>query len=130
MRWMIITALLSANILWASPINKTIDELLEHETEQALSVPQYDPFKRAKPLLKRKKSGRSVYKPLPAQLTAVMNDKAFINGHWYKKGESISEGKLVRINSTSVYVQQGKKIKILPLKKKKNVLKISQKGEK
>lgn len=130
MRWMIIASLLGLNSLWATPIHKTIDELLDNEKEQALSIPKYDPFKRAKPLLKRKKSGRSAYKPQPSQLTAVMNDKAFINGNWYTKGESIPEGKLVKINRTSVYLKKGKKIKILPLKKSKNLLEISQKGEK
>lgn len=129
MRWIIIASLLAANSLWATPIHKTIDELLENEKEQDLSIPKYDPFKRAKPLLKRKKSGKSTYKPLPVQLTAIMNNKAFINGRWYKKGDSISEGKLIKVNRTSVYLKQGKKIKILPLKKSKNILEISQKGE-
>ncbi len=130
MRWIIIASLLGISSLWSSPIHKTIDELLENEKEQSLSVPGYDPFKRAKPLLIRKNSGKTVYRPLPLQLTAVMNNKAFINGRWYKKGQLTSEGKLVKINSTSVYLKQGKKIKILPMKKSKNLLEISQKGEK
>ncbi len=129
MRWILIVSLLGVNSLWATPIHKTIDELLDNEQEQTLSIPKYDPFKRAKPLLKRKKSGRSAYKPLPSRLTAVLNDRAFINGRWYTKGESIPEGKLIKINPTSVYLKQGKKIKILPLKTSKNLLEISQKGE-
>ncbi len=130
MRWIIIASLLADSSLWSSPIHKTIDELLENEKEQVLDVPMYDPFKRAKPLLKQKNRSKSVYRRSPLQLTAVLNDKAFINGRWYNRGELTAEGKLVRINPMSVYVKEGTKIKILPLKKSKNLLKMSQKGDK
>ncbi len=129
MRWILIASLLGVNSLWATPIHKTIDELLNNEQEQSLSLPQYDPFKRAQPLLKKKKSGRSAYKPSPSRLTAVLNDRVFINGRWYKRGESVPEGKLIKITPTSVYLKEGKKIKVLPLKTSKNLLEISQKGE-
>ena len=127
MRGMIMTVLLSAAALWASSINKTIDELLENEAQQELSIPQYDPFKRAQPLLKEKKSGRRTYRPAPKELTAVFNDKAFINGRWYQKGDVLPEGRLVKIKPTQVYLKKGSTIKVLTLKKSKNLLKISQK---
>jgi len=129
MRRIIVITLLSTCIVGASSINKTIDELLENEVEQELSIPQYDPFKRAKPLIKQKKSGKRVYKPAPKELTAVFNDKAFINGRWYQKGDVLPEGKLIKINATHVYLKKGTTIKVLTLKKRKNLLKISQKVE-
>ena len=128
MKRIIVLLFLSASMLWGAQINKTIDELLNNETEHEVTLPKYDPFKRSKPLLQRKKSGKSVYRPRPAQLNAVMNDKAYINGRWYQVGDSISEGKLVKINRTSVYLKKGTTIKILPLKTNKNLVKISQKG--
>ncbi len=127
MRWLVSIILLSMCSLWASSINKTIDELLEDNVQQELSLPQYDPFKRAKPLLKAKKRGKRVYRPAPKELTAVFNDKAFINGRWYQLGDTLPEGRLVKINATRVYLKKGSTIKVLPLKKSKNLLNITQK---
>ncbi len=130
MKWILIISLSCFSTLSASSINKTIDELLNDQSDQELNIPNYDPFKRAKPLLKRKSSKNYVYKPRPAKLTAVFNQKAFINGKWYEKGDSISEGKLVNIQSERVYLKQGDKTKVLLLKHKNKLLQITQKGEK
>jgi hypothetical protein len=126
MKWVLLITLIMADLLTASPINKTIDELLNNE-EERLEIPQYDPFRRAKPLLVKKLSKRPVYKPAPVTLIAVLNDKAFINGKWYKNGDLLSEGKLIKITDESVYLKKGNKIKILRLKKEKSLLKISEK---
>ncbi len=130
MKWILIISISCFSTLSASSINKTIDELLNDQSDQELNIPNYDPFKRAKPLLKRKSSKNYVYKPRPAKLTAVFNQKAFINGKWYVKGDHISEGKLVDIQSERVYLKQGDKTKVLLLKHKNKLLQITQKGEK
>jgi len=127
MKWIVMITLLCVSTIWASSINKTIDELLENETQQNLNIPKYDPFKRAKPLLKQKKSGKPTYKPASKELTAVFNGKAFINGRWYDKGDTLAEGKLVKVSADSVQLKKGKKIKTLRLRKEKRLLKISEK---
>lgn len=129
MKWILIISICCFSILSASSINKTIDELLSDASDHELSVPKYDPFKRAKPLLKRKSSKKYIYKPRPAKVTAIFNKKAFINGKWYEKGDRISEGKLVKIQSERVYLKQGNKTKVLLLKRKNKLIKITQKGE-
>ena len=125
MRWMLI--LLCGCTLWASPIPKTIDQLLDNEDKTEIEVPQYDPFKRATPLLHKKSKRIKVHKALPTQLVAVLNDKAFINGKWYKKGDVLSEGKIVDVRADSVYLKKGHKIKILKLKKTKSIFTLDQK---
>jgi hypothetical protein len=117
------------NALIASPIHQTIDELLDNE-EKTLELPEYDPFKRAKPLLIRKLSKRPVYRPAPTALIAVLNDKAYINGRWYKIGDVLFEGKLFKITDESVYLKKGNKIKIFRLKKEKSILQVSEKDHK
>lgn len=129
MKWLLLISLILVDILSASPINQTIDELLDNE-DKRVEIPEYDPFKRAKPLLVRKLSKRPVYKPAPTALIAVLNDKAYINGHWYKNGDVLFEGKLFKITDESVYLKKGNKIKILRLKKEKNILNISEKDHK
>jgi len=52
------------------------------------------------------------------QLEAVLNQAAFINKKWYKKGSSIDFYKLVHIGKDSVTLESSDGKKILPLKKK------------
>ncbi len=128
MKWILI--LLSIYTVHAAPIHKTIDQLLEDGGKPELKIPQYDPFKRAAPLLKKKRVTRRVDKPAPLVLSAVLNERAFINGKWYENGDLLPEGKIVKVNSKSVYLKQGKKIKILHLQKKKTMFSIRDKDYK
>jgi len=115
-----------AALLFSAPIDKTIDELLYKE-KKALEVPSYDPFKRAKPLLK-KKSRKSITKPTILEVSAIMNNKAFFDGRWYQKGDKTAGGKVVKITENALYLKQGRKTKILRLKNKKSVFSIREKG--
>ena len=125
MKWMLLLSI--GCILWASPIHKTIDELLESDKKRVLKIPQYDPFKRARPLLNKKLTKKKVHISLPTELSAVFNHKAFINGQWYQKGDILSEGTLIEVRENSVYLKKGHKIKIYTLKKSKNMLTIENK---
>jgi len=124
MKWLIL--LLSVELIYSAPINKTIDELLEKSEKQELKVPSYDPFKRATPLL-QKKSKKSSYKALPIELSAIMNNKSFINGRWYEKGDKTPEGRVVKITKDAVYLRQGKKTKILRLHNQKRLFDMHEK---
>ena len=124
MKWLVL--LLSIELLYSAPIDKTIDELLEKNERSELQVPKYDPFKRATPLL-QKKSRKSTSKALPVELSAIMNNKGFFNGRWYKKGDKTPEGRVIKITNSSVYLRQGKKTKILRLHNQKRLFKIREK---
>ena len=126
MRHIIFLAL--SGMLLAAPIEKTIDELLDTKQRTELKIPKYDPFKRAKPHLKKKtKQGPSLRVSSPVHLSAIMNSKAFFAGKWHKLGEYSSEGKLIKITSNSVYLRKGTKTKILRLPKHKKMFKIYEK---
>ena len=124
MRWLIL--LFSVELLFSAPIDKTIDELLEKGEKKELTIPSYDPFKRATPLLQKKSRKRSS-KALPVELSAIMNKKGFLNGKWYKKGDKTPEGRVIKITDDSVYLRQGKKTKILRLHSQKRLFKIREK---
>jgi len=130
MRGAVMTAFILAASLMASSIHMTIDELLDKEQTKELELPKYDPFKRAKPLLVRKLSKAPVAKPRRTELVAILNEKAFINGRWYQKDDELMQGRVYKITDESVYIKQGKKIKILRLKKEKRLLEISEKDHK
>lgn len=125
-----ILLLLIVGIVYAAPIEKTIDELLDNEVKADLKIPLYDPFQRAQPLLKKKSKPRRYRKSAPRQLSAIMNSKAFFAGKWYKLGDISPEGKLVKVTKDSIYLRQGSKTKVLRLQKRKSMFKIHEKGSK
>ncbi|MBD3793072.1 MAG: hypothetical protein IE889_02785 [Campylobacterales bacterium] len=58
------------------------------------------------------------------ELTAILNRAAFINGKWYKAGESLGIYKVISVNKNSVTLRYGTETKVLgmPEKKKKFIL--------
>ena len=58
-------------------------------------------------------------------LKGIMNNSAFINGHWVKIGEKIGTFKLVDIMDDSVYLKDGNRSKLIFFKQKHGKIKIT-----
>jgi len=58
-------------------------------------------------------------------LTAIMNDSAFINKKWVKIGEKVGSYKLVDIMDDSVYLKDGNRTKLIFFKKNNAKIKIT-----
>ena len=120
--------------LWA--ISASGDEvarvLKKFDTLEALHLPAaveyrvYDPFKRAAPLVKKSSREHLAPAPAPIRVTAVMNDRAFVNGRWVHAGEYIGRYKIARIGSTGVVLKSGNITRFVPLGKRKRILKIKE----
>ena len=126
---------LSLSLLWlslsAAPIDRTIDEMMGNSTLKPLHVPSYDPFKRAKPLLikKQQKEAPIIIVPQPLHLIAVLNDRVNIDGKWYKKDDNTREGKIIKIENGSVWLQSHSTIRRLKLSQKKTPIVIKDSNE-
>ena len=127
MKHILMLTIAIATLLQAIPIEKTIDELLENDQEKVLEISNYDPFKRAKPLLTQKSTKMTIAPPKPLEVIAVMNNKAFINNRWHKTGDNLSQGEIVKITKESVLVKKGTKTTLLRMKKGEKLLQIRQK---
>ncbi len=130
MRRAIAMTLMLCLVLTASPIYKTIDEFLQNEEQKSLDIPSYDPFKRTQPLLNKKQTKRPPRGRIKTELIALMDKRAYINGRWYSLGQSLSEGKIIKIDTLSVTLKKGNKIKILRLRQHKKLFTISEKDKK
>ncbi len=58
-------------------------------------------------------------------LSAIMNNKAYINGAWVKKGDMVGDYKLVDIMDNAVYLKNGKKSKMLFFESSNHKIKIT-----
>lgn len=49
----------------------------------------------------------------PLEVSAVMNDRAFINGEWYRIGETVRDYEITHIDPRFVSLKEGNKLKII-----------------
>ncbi len=80
----------------------------------------YDPFRKtaklpvsAPGLLPPPPMIPSAPPPPPLEVSAVMNDRAFINGAWYRIGEKIREYEVTHIDHRFVGLREGNRLKMI-----------------
>lgn len=72
----------------------------------------YDPFMEIANVLNVDENG-NVIKPKPAIASAVFLDKAYINGKWYKTGDTFGDYNITSITTNSIELSNKSKTKIL-----------------
>ena len=83
----------------------------------------YDPFQKAKKIVKQKSAPlmQSKAPSVRLDLIAIFNNKAYINGKFYTIGQKVYGYRLVAIKDRYVVLKKGRQVKILPLVEKKIV---------
>lgn len=94
----------------------------------------YDPFYKSARMKKVHTASPGLLMPLPPLLgapmivipptvvTAVMNNKAFINGEWYKIGERIDHKEITSIQPNFVTLKEGNRLTVLGVGNQRRVL--------
>ncbi len=79
----------------------------------------YDPFVKAQKIIKpiRRKVQRVAQPKL--KLKAIFNDKAYINGRFYRVGQRVGGARIVAIQEDRVVLEQGGRQMVLPLWRKR-----------
>ncbi len=92
---------------------------------QSLPMVHYDPFYKSQKILKvRKLKANYPNRFRKLHLTAIYNDKAYIDGKFYRVGQRVGEYELVRITQNGVVLKKNTQRLILRLAKPKNFVKI------
>lgn len=89
----------------------------------ALQAQMYDPFHKTH-VMKKSNKPSLLLMPLPPLLgsapmftptvvTAVMNNKAFINGEWYKVGDKVNDQEITSIQPNFVALKEGNRLTML-----------------
>ena len=96
----------------------------------AKSIPfiHYDPFKKAKILLKRTTPKKRYFRQSSLKVTAIFNKKAYINGKFYGVNSIVNGYKIIRIQEHYIQVQKHRKISTIPLIKSNFLHSISIEG--
>ena len=91
-----------------------LSSLVEAKT---LALIHYDPFKKAKILLKTEiKVKRPVrHRRKSLRIDAILNNKVYINGRFYGVGKMVYGYKIVTITDKYIKVKKNRRILIIPL---------------
>jgi hypothetical protein len=97
-----------------------------------LNAQMYDPFHKTH-VMKKSNEASLLLMPLPPLLgtlatftpttvTAVMNNKAFINGEWYKVGDKVNTQEIASIQPNFVTLKEGNRLTMLGVGTQQKVL--------
>jgi len=96
---------------------------------QLLEAQMYDPFRKtakSKPV-----SGKGLLPPppmvdgvpvVPMVVSAIMNNKAYINGSWYGIGERINNKEITYIQNNFVGLKEGNRLTMISVSSNRHVL--------
>lgn len=96
-----------------------------------LNAQMYDPFaKTAKPKLTSISNGLLPPPPMmkiapiipPTVVSAVMNDKAFINGEWYRVGDKVNNKEITYIQKNFVGLREGNNLTMISVGGNRRIL--------
>lgn len=97
-----------------------------------LDAQMYDPFHKTR-VMKKSNEVSLLLMPLPPLLgsipiliptivTAVMDNKAFINGEWYKVGDKVNAQEITSIQPNFVAIKEGNRLTMLGVGTQQKVL--------
>jgi len=87
---------------------------------ESIELIHYDPFKQAKKIIISQKKQQPIVmdKPKPLRISAIFNDKVFINGKFYRVSDRIYSYKIVKIGKNKVVMRKKDKVVVLYFMKK------------
>ncbi len=108
---------------FAETIETKLNQLIELKQTKTIVSLEYNPFA-TKEMTEELKNNNSFTQNDEGnlELLSIINDKAFIGGKWYRVGEPIGDGKIVRILSSSVQIGYGSRIESIQFEKSKKLL--------
>ncbi|WP_457597960.1 hypothetical protein [Hydrogenimonas sp.] len=106
-------------------IVKKFESLEAFRIPAAVEYRIYDPFKRAAPRIKTGATHRHIRRQALPKVTAIMNDRAFMEGRWVRAGERVGGYRVLEIRKGGVLLKRGGSTRLLPLtRREKNLLNI------
>lgn len=114
----------TALFLFAADTDAKLDALMHYERKSTPISLGYNPFVSQTQLdaLMKNQPMASLAQNDALHLVAIINQKAFINGIWYRVNQMVQGYKIVKINEQNVVLKQGTHTKILAFDASKELL--------
>jgi hypothetical protein len=113
------------NTLFASnQSDEQLDALLQYHPAQQSIVIDYNPFthQSAYSAVVNNNDNTSIKSKRALHLVAIINQKAFINGQWYRVGQSIDGQKIIKIHEQSIELKKANRTTIVGFEEVRELL--------
>ncbi len=117
-------------IVFAATLDMRIKSLIKNKKDTTITILKYNPFV----VPKKVKNAQANIAHIPQQkakkrlrLVTILNKKAFVDGRWVEKGDTIFGYSVKNISQDRVLLEKKGKIVVLKFKKDKNILDIRDK---
>ena len=121
--------IVSISIVFGADLSTRLDQLIHSKKEHKIVFLHYNPFEVTKKAADEKRLLKSTgqKQAMPINFVMVLNHSAFINGRWYKVGDSVAGYKIERIFSDKIKIEKKGMTTTLYLKNKQQILNIREK---
>jgi hypothetical protein len=111
--------------LYAEDLKLRTQKLIAPIEKTLIVRVKYDPFKKGQEVVQKifskKVQDNTLY------VTAILNNKAFINSRWYRVGEKVDGYKIIQLKENSILVKNSKKVLKFSIKRRDNIVKVKDK---
>ncbi len=121
-----LTALVWGSAIDVESIAKKLEKVGRWRLPETPDYVIYDPFRRAEPLIKQAKKRTYTSQAPVVRVSAVMNERAFVNGRWVARGDRIGPYRIVAVRAGGVVMKEGGRTLFIPLRLEKKLLKIKE----
>jgi hypothetical protein len=111
--------------LYAQDLKERIEKLIVPPQKRTIVKVKYDPFKKGQEVVQKTFDGKPQDKTL--HITSILNNKVFVNSHWYSVGDEVNGYKILQIREDSVLAKNSEKVVKLGIKRRDKIVKVEDK---
>jgi len=111
--------------LYAEDLTSRTQKLIEPIEKTLVTKVKYDPFKKGQEVVQKVMNKKEVESSL--YITSILNNRVFVNSHWYKVGDKVNGYKIIQINNNDILAKNSKKVVKFGIKRRKNIVKVEDK---
>ena len=111
--------------IYAQDLKSRIEKLITPLETKKIVYIKYDPFQKAQVVV------QEVIEQKPQENTfyimSILNNRVFVNSHWYSVGDEVNGYKILQIRKDSVLAKNSEKVVKFGVKRRNNIVKVEDK---
>ena len=111
--------------IYAQDLKSRIEKLITPLETKKIVYIKYDPFQKAQVVvqeaIEQKTQENTFY------IMSILNNRVFVNSHWYSVGDEVNGYKILQIRKDSVLAKNSEKVVKFGVKRRNNIVKVEDK---
>lgn len=111
--------------LYAQDLKSRIEKLTVPPQKRTIVQIKYDPFQKAQVVVQEAIETKPQEKTF--HVISILNNRVFVNSHWYSVGDEVNGYKILQIREESVLAKNSEKVVKFSIKRRDNIVKVEDK---